>query len=491
MRGYLTFHENPNAVLHYIPESADFIGGSVVASSPKGYWDILKRWGEPFENRFFHLTMSLPPDFTLAPAAWLSEIKTHLSERRINPSHTAWVCARDISTGAEHIHALGSLVSYDGRVFEPITDPDETDRMHLRTALRLGLPAPDYTPRSRKSLNGRVVKPKPSSHPYAHELPELINEAFERFLPRDVAELDRAIKSIRDYWSVKKDFNRDGQPSILFIHDLAGGIRPSVFGRQFFPQALFRRFDHCRDIRAAQTIIGLQRLKDRLPLEDIKRLTDSLKESLHDRTKTIDAGARRPANSDIAVWDQAGCGDPSSSAGFAARRRRGPEQLRRPDFGGSGDTGRASGRGVRTDRGRQTRTQPAQRTYRKTAEPAGGPRPLIIFLAPILKVARAIGRFVWRLNRLHRMIEIDFADGSIADLGSDTLIAKGSEGSSQALRLVEEYGPSHGFVLDAPPPASSLRPDRRGTLSVDLLVDEEPSAENCPEISDYGDGPEF
>lgn len=493
MRGYLTFHENPNAVQHYLPQSADFIGGSIFATSPSGYFDILKRWAEPYENRFFHLTMSLPPNFTLAPAAWLSEVKTHLTERRINPSHTPWVCARDTSTAVEHVHAIGSLVSYDGRFFEPITEPDETDRMHLRTALRLGLPAPDYTPRSRKSLMGRVVKPKPSSHPHAHELPELINEAFESFLPRSVVELDRAVKNVRDHWSVIEDYNQKGLPSILFVHDFGGGIRPSILGRQFYPRALFQRFDHCRNIRAAQTIIGLLRFKGRVPLTDIERFTNKHKERLYDGTNAPEPHLGRPPNSGNPARGQEGCGDPASSFGPSERRGRHAEQLRGPDSGNPGDAGRTFDRGFRNDRCGQTRPQPAQRTYRKTVEAAGGPRPLIAFLAPILRCARAIGKFVWRLKG-GRRVEVDFDDGSSVDIGADKLAVFGDTAAQSAIAFAELYSSANGFVPDVPVAAvvaDAPVEQAEAPSPDDQFVNEEPELEDVAEEDQGYDGPDF
>lgn len=111
-----------------------------------------------------------------------------------------------------------------------------------------------------------------------------------------------------------------------------------------------------------------------------------------------------------------------------------------------------------------------------------------------MKVARAIGRFVWRLNRQGRQVEVDFDDGSSVEIGPVKLTVFGDAAAQSATAFAELYSPAHGFSPDAPAvavvvdapvlPTDALPSDDKG-------VDEEPELEHVVEEEQGYEGPDF
>lgn len=117
-----------------------------------------------------------------------------------------------------------------------------------------------------------------------------------------------------------------------------------------------------------------------------------------------------------------------------------------------------------------------------------------MFLAPILKVARAIGRFVWRLNRQGRQVEVDFDDGSSVEIGPVKLTIFGDAAAQSATAFAELYSPAHGFSPDAPAVAVVVDPP---VVQFSAPIPDDPSNSAEPDQVDGGqdeptyDGPDF
>lgn len=117
-----------------------------------------------------------------------------------------------------------------------------------------------------------------------------------------------------------------------------------------------------------------------------------------------------------------------------------------------------------------------------------------MLLAPILRCARAIGQFVWRLNRRGRRVEVDFDDGSSVEIGTVKLAVYGGAAAQSAAAFAELYSTAHGFspdlpaaaiVFDAPVlPTEAPSPD-------DKCVNEEPELKHVVEEDQGYDGPDF
>ena len=111
-----------------------------------------------------------------------------------------------------------------------------------------------------------------------------------------------------------------------------------------------------------------------------------------------------------------------------------------------------------------------------------------------MRCARAIGQFVWRLNRGGRRVEVDFDDGSSVDIGADKLAVFGDTAAQSAIAFAELYSSANGFVPDVPvaavvadapvEPAEAPSPDDQG-------VNDEPELEDVAEEDQGYEGPDF
>lgn len=117
-----------------------------------------------------------------------------------------------------------------------------------------------------------------------------------------------------------------------------------------------------------------------------------------------------------------------------------------------------------------------------------------MFIAPILRCARAIGQFVWRLNRGGRRFEVDFDDGSSVDIGTAKLAVFGDTAAQSAMAFAELYSRTNGFVPDVPVAAvvadAPVEPTEAPSPD-DHDVNEELGLEHVSEEYQDYEGPDF
>lgn len=471
MRPHCRHHQSAEQLLRYdLRAGSEILGGTVIAASPAGLYELFDRMGGTGMPGFVQVTLSAPEDTWLERSAWLDVFALVQDRHRLPKEITPWVLVRHRDASCDHVHGFVALRTFEGLPLSWAADPMIANETHQRLSRLLGIEEPYYFDEGAgPRLEGQVPDRRLRASAEYPRLAADLNAAF-RSWPKDLTALNAALSDLGSAFQMKRDRNLREQPSFLCRSD-GLDIRPGLLGREFYPRTMSRRLALSAALPRARLIVEAAILLDGMDIDGpLAVLANATR-----KERMIDA--ERQPNTDEPTHTGRGALDRDESCKKGcATPAPAPRPFDRPGrcLGGRGRAvDRAAGLDERADGSDRV---PGRGTWGEDAGgSARGPRPsirpfppvrdagrgrltVIEWLAQLIKVAQEAVPGVWRrINIKRRTVRLGFRDRSEVDVTPDsvTLADCGERNGADAVRFATAYCTVSEHIMIPPHPITS------------------------------------
>lgn len=296
-RAHTIRHQDAKFVEGYILRpGAEWLGGTLPGSRPHALRRDLERLAG--DDGLLHVTLSLPAGLRADRDTWLRIVLTLLVLMSLPPYGTAWVAARHVDAGCDHIHIAVALRSFTGTPLKPYLSRHRTDQTHKTLARLIGLPEPHYFDPAIPSLQP-VTPTRNLSSPVRRQVYQALSSIFLRQQPLTLEMLDACLADTVPAICRETRINRHGANSYRFVAP-AGAIYGGDLGLAWEPRHLRARLDFARKLDRLRRELSWHRLAHLLTPH-----LDTLKKAIHaHRTDPAHPSLRERHLADAAPLDR-------------------------------------------------------------------------------------------------------------------------------------------------------------------------------------------